>query len=211
MARPLTSLLTFGLEGLFGLSRLPAPFSYPLLCIAVVVMQTVGRALQALRWIIKGGKRHGQGDCRVLRVPDDAFVNLEQYPFTPHYFEFAGHRLHYVDEGPRNATDVVVLIHGMPSWSYCYRKVVPTIVAQGHRVVALDFLGCGRSDMPVDATKYTFSGHVGSIGALLDHVGIRQAQVLGTQKSPRSRQHQTQSPPSLSAPLPRPPKLDRPI
>ena len=136
MARLLTSLLTVGLASLFGLSKLPALLSYPLLFTAVVIMQVLGRAAQAFRWVIKGGKRHGQGDPRVVRAPEERFAALDAYPFAPHYFEHSGFRLHYLDEGPTDASDVVVLIHGMPAWSFCYRKVIPALVAEGHRVSA---------------------------------------------------------------------------
>ena len=78
----------------------------------------------------------------ILRTPDERFVNLPAYPFAPHYVEVDGLRIHYVDEGPREA-DPVLMLHGEPSWSYLYRKMIPIITAAGHRVVAPDLIGFG--------------------------------------------------------------------
>jgi haloalkane dehalogenase len=82
----------------------------------------------------------------ILRTPDERFVNLPAYPFAPHYVEVDGVRIHYVDEGPREA-DPVLMLHGEPSWSYLYRKMIPIIAAAGHRVVAPDLVGFGRSEL----------------------------------------------------------------
>jgi haloalkane dehalogenase len=75
----------------------------------------------------------------LLRTPDARFVNLPAYPFAPHYVEVDGLRIHYVDEGPREA-DPVLMLHGEPSWSYLYRKMIPIIAAAGHRVIAPDLV-----------------------------------------------------------------------
>ena len=90
----------------------------------------------------------------MVRTPEERFADLDNYPFKPNYFEHEGYRLHYLDEGPKDAKEVIYLIHGMPMWSYCYRHMIPPLVAKGHRVVALDFLGMGKSDKPVDGTKF---------------------------------------------------------
>lgn len=173
MSRWLATFLTAGLESLFSLGKLPTPISYPLIFVAGVLMQSIGLLCQASRWLLNGGKRYGQGDSRILRTPDSRFEDLEGYPFAANYFEHDGVRLHYIDEGKKDASDVVLLIHGMPAWSYCYRKVVPTLVAEGYRVLALDFCGCGKSDKPVDASKITFASHVASIPALVKHIGLK--------------------------------------
>ena len=81
----------------------------------------------------------------ILRTPDERFINLPDYPFAPHYVEVDGLRIHYVDEGPREA-DPVLMLHGEPSWSYLYRKMIPIVVAAGYRVIAPDLVGFGRSD-----------------------------------------------------------------
>ena len=79
----------------------------------------------------------------ILRTPDERFVNLPDYPFAPHYSEIDGLRIHYVDEGPRDA-EPVLMLHGEPSWSYLYRKMIPIIVAAGYRAVAPDLVGFGH-------------------------------------------------------------------
>jgi haloalkane dehalogenase len=99
-----------------------------------------------------------------VRTPDDRFKNLPDYPFKPLYLEvddFEGGklRIHYVDEGPRNAAPVV-LFHGEPTWSFLYRKMIPSLVKAGHRVLAPDLIGFGKSDKPTKKTDYTFPRHV---------------------------------------------------
>ena len=95
----------------------------------------------------------------ILRTPDSRFERLPGYPFAPHYVTVDGLRLHFVDEGPRDGA-VVLLLHGEPSWSYLYRKMIPIVVAAGHRVVAPDLVGFGRSDKPVRREDYTYQRHV---------------------------------------------------
>lgn len=101
---------------------------------------------------------------KVLRTPEARFANLPDYPFAPHYAEIrdtggTSLRLHYVDEGPRDAAPVL-LLHGEPSWSFLYRKMITGLVAKGHRVVAPDLIGFGKSDKPAEQTDYTFERHV---------------------------------------------------
>ncbi len=107
----------------------------------------------------------------VLRTPDAAFAEIADYPFAPHYAEVAGPdastlRLHYVDEGPPGAAPVL-LMHGEPSWSYLYRKIIPPLVAEGHRAIAPDLIGFGKSDKPAARTDYTYERHVGWMTAWL--------------------------------------------
>src|SRR5689334_4011527 len=80
----------------------------------------------------------------ILRTPDDRFQNLPGYDFAPHYVEVGGLRIHYVDEGPAEA-EPVLMLHGEPSWSYLYRKMIPIIVGAGYRAIAPDLVGFGRS------------------------------------------------------------------
>lgn len=101
---------------------------------------------------------------KVLRTPDSRFANLPDYPFAPHYREICDAdgtqmRLHYVDEGPRAASPVL-LLHGEPSWSFLYRKMITSLAAKGHRVVAPDLIGFGKSDKPTEQSDYTFERHV---------------------------------------------------
>lgn len=109
-----------------------------------------------------------------LRTPDDCFENLEGYPFEPNYVEISdGLRMHYVDEGPRDATYTVLMLHGEPSWSYLYRKMIPVIAGAGHRAVAPDLIGFGRSDKPAARTDYTYARHVGWMTEFLERVDLR--------------------------------------
>lgn len=100
----------------------------------------------------------------ILRTPDSRFEGLTDYPFAPHYADITDAdgtvlRLHYVDEGPRDAAPIL-LMHGEPSWSYLYRKFVPPLVEAGHRVIAPDLIGFGKSDKPAARTDYTYERHV---------------------------------------------------
>ena len=100
----------------------------------------------------------------VLRTPDERFADLADYPFVPHYLTVTDAdgtelRIHYVDEGPRGVAPIL-LLHGEPSWSYLYRKFVPDLVARGHRVIAPDLIGFGKSDKPAARGDYTYERHV---------------------------------------------------
>lgn len=110
----------------------------------------------------------------ILRTPDERFENLPGYPFRPRYVEVpadAGRslRVHYVDEG---SGETVLLLHGEPSWSYLYRKVIPILVDAGYRAVAPDLIGFGRSDKIADRNEYTFARHVEWTSAALDAIGL---------------------------------------
>jgi len=108
-----------------------------------------------------------------LRTPDDRFAALPGYPFAPHYVTVGdGLRVHYVDEGPRDAPPVLMM-HGEPSWSYLYRKMIPIVARAGHRVVAPDLVGFGRSDKPVRRDDYTYQRHVDWIRAVLEALDLR--------------------------------------
>ena len=101
---------------------------------------------------------------KILRTPDERFRNLPDYPFAPHYTtvtdgDGTALRIHAVDEGPREAAPIL-LMHGEPSWSFLCRKMISGLVAKGHRVVAPDLIGFGKSDKPVEQSDYTFERHV---------------------------------------------------
>lgn len=99
-------------------------------------------------------------DTAVLRTPDERFDALPDYDFRPSYATVGqGLRLHYVDEGPHEASPVLML-HGEPSWSYLYRHMVPVFAGAGRRALAPDLIGFGRSDKPVDKAAYTYQSHV---------------------------------------------------
>jgi pimeloyl-ACP methyl ester carboxylesterase len=106
-----------------------------------------------------------------VRTPDACFDNLEGYPFQPHYVEVEGLRYHYVDEGPADG-EVVLMLHGQPSWSYLYRKMIPVLVEAGYRVIAADHIGMGRSDKPVDPRVHEFENHVRWMKLLIGELGL---------------------------------------
>ena len=108
------------------------------------------------------------------RTPDERFQALPGYAFEPHYAEFQGLRMHYVDEG---SGDPLLLLHGETYWSNLYRNMVP-ILARGHRVVAPDYLGFGRSDKPVAIADYSYDLHVASIEALIEALDLRRVTVV---------------------------------
>jgi pimeloyl-ACP methyl ester carboxylesterase len=92
-----------------------------------------------------------------MRTPDERFANLPGYPWPPNYLEWQGLRIHYLDVGKGDR--VLLALHGEPTWSYLYRKMIPPFAAAGYRVVAPDFVGFGRSDKPEDEDFYTFGMH----------------------------------------------------
>ncbi len=97
-----------------------------------------------------------------VRTPEERFVNLPDYPFVPNYVEVDDGqggliRMHYLDEGQGR---ILLCMHGQPSWSYLYRKMIPPLVAAGFRVIAPDLIGFGKSDKPVNRADYTYAGHV---------------------------------------------------
>ncbi|MES2189374.1 MAG: haloalkane dehalogenase [Pseudomonadota bacterium] len=96
---------------------------------------------------------------KVLRTPEVCFVRLPGFSYTPRYTEIGGLRIAHIDEGPRDAP-VVLLMHGEPTWSYLYRKMIPVLLDAGYRVVAPDLVGFGRSDKPVDKADYSYLNHV---------------------------------------------------
>lgn len=95
-----------------------------------------------------------------VRTPDACFENLPDWPYEPQYVEIDGLRQAYVDTGTGESGETILLLHGQPSWSYLYRKMIPVLAEEGHRVIAMDHLGFGRSDKPVDPDYYTYVGHV---------------------------------------------------
>lgn len=98
-----------------------------------------------------------------VRTPDECLDNLPGYPWQPCYTTalspLGGLRLHYLDEGPRDAPITWLCLHGNPTWSYLYRHMIPVFLAAGHRVVAPDLPGFGKSDKPIEADQHSFSWH----------------------------------------------------
>jgi haloalkane dehalogenase/tRNA(adenine34) deaminase len=109
-----------------------------------------------------------------LRTSDKRFENLPDYHFAPHYFEGTQElRMHYLDEGPHQAP-VALRLHGNPTWSYLYRKMIPAFLAAGKCVVAPDFFGLGQSDKPEDEATFTFAFHRDAVIALIEALDLWQ-------------------------------------
>ncbi len=104
---------------------------------------------------------------KLLRTPDEKFENLPDFPFEPNYLDVEGIRIHYIDEGPKNA-EVVLLMHGEPSWSFLYRHMIPILVQAGYRTIAPDLVGFGRSDKPTEKSDHTYLKHVKWISKLVN-------------------------------------------
>jgi pimeloyl-ACP methyl ester carboxylesterase len=111
--------------------------------------------------------------ANVLRTPDERFANLPGFAYSPHYAQIGGMRMHYVDEGPRDAKATVLCLHGEPSWAYLYRKMIPVFVGAGLRVVAPDWFGFGRSDKPEDDGWYSFERHRDSMLQFMRQLDLR--------------------------------------
>jgi haloalkane dehalogenase len=115
---------------------------------------------------------------KILRTPDERFAELKDFPYEPKYAEIQDGeggtlRIHYVDGGSRTA-DPILLMHGNPSWCYLYRKMIPILVNAGHRVVAPDLVGFGRSDKPSEYTDYTYQRHVDWMLQWLEQVNLNR-------------------------------------
>lgn len=104
----------------------------------------------------------------IIRTPDERFADLPGYPFAPHYVQLGPARMHYVDEGQG---EVILCLHGEPSWSYLYRTMIPPLAA-GHRVIAPDLIGFGRSDKYTDVADYTFQMHHDALVSFLDALAL---------------------------------------
>ena len=112
------------------------------------------------------------------RTPDERFADLPGFPFAPNYVEQDGLRLHYLDEGPADGgAPPVLLLHGEPTWSYLYRKVIPQLVPEA-RTIAPDYFGFGRSDKPLRLEDYSYDFHTNSIGRLVETLDLRDLTIV---------------------------------
>lgn len=114
----------------------------------------------------------------VLRTPDARFENLPGYDFEPHYVDCDGYRIHYVDEGPRDG-EVVLMLHGEPTWSFLYRKMIPVLTDAGLRCIVPDLIGFGRSDKPTSTDVHTYKFHVDAIASLVGQLDLKNATFFG--------------------------------
>ena len=105
----------------------------------------------------------------ILRTPDDRFEDLPEFPFQPNYLDINGIRVHYIDEGDG---ETILCLHGEPTWSYLYRKMIP-VLSENHRVVALDFIGFGRSDKYKDKKAYSFNMHHDTLVSFIEILDLK--------------------------------------
>src|SRR5215468_546825 len=116
---------------------------------------------------------------KVLRTPDERFSGLPDFGYEPRYADAGGLRLAYVEAGPPDG-EPVLLLHGEPSWSFLYRKVLPVLAGAGLRAIAPDLIGFGRSDKPASADEHSYARHVEWVRALaFDHLDLRGVTVVG--------------------------------
>ena len=114
----------------------------------------------------------------VLRTPDDCFDGIADFPFDPHYVEVDGYRVHYLDEGPEDG-ELVLLMHGEPSWCYLYRKMIPVLTAAGFRCIAPDLIGFGKSDKLASRDKYSYLFHADIMNGLVRQLDLNQITLFG--------------------------------
>jgi len=113
----------------------------------------------------------------LLRTPGDRFAGLPGYPWEPRYTTVDGVRIHHVEDGPAGA-DPVLLLHGEPTWSFLYRKVIPVLAGAGHRVLAPDLVGFGRSDKPARREDYSYARHVAWMAGWMEARGLRRVTLV---------------------------------
>jgi len=113
-----------------------------------------------------------------LRTPDERFAGLPGYPWAPHYLDYKGLRVHYLDEGPRDAAVTALCLHGNPSWSYLYRHMIPVFTVAGLRVVAPDLIGFGRSDKPVEPAPHSFDFHRGMLLDFVERLDLKNVMLV---------------------------------
>lgn len=152
---------------IIGVVLVGVGFVLPLSClfIFVTISNRMGKA--AYDEFRSTGKKRD-----FIRTPDERFENLAGYNFAPHYVEIDGLRVHYLDEGPSGA-DPVLLMHGEPTWSYLYRKMIPPLTER-HRVIVPDLIGFGRSDKLVRRRDYSYQMHVDVITAFIKKINLHK-------------------------------------
>jgi haloalkane dehalogenase len=114
----------------------------------------------------------------VFRTPDDRFANLPGFDFKPNYHKILGYRVHYLDEGPSDAAPIL-LLHGEPTWSFLYRKMIPVLTAAGYRCIVPDLIGFGRSDKPADQAIHTYQFHVDAVAELVRILDLKNCTFFG--------------------------------
>ena len=108
----------------------------------------------------------------ILRTPDERFDDLKDYPFKPNYLIIGNTRIHYIDEGPKDG-EIIYLLHGEPTWSYLFRKMIPTLIDEGYRVIAPDMVGFGKSDKYISVDDYSHQMHVDKMTQLIIELDLK--------------------------------------
>ena len=108
----------------------------------------------------------------ILRTPDERFDDLKDYPFKPNYLIIGNTRIHYIDEGPKDG-QIIYLLHGEPTWSYLFRKMIPTLIDEGYRVIAPDMVGFGKSDKYISVDDYSHQMHVDKMTQLIIELDLK--------------------------------------
>jgi len=118
-----------------------------------------------------------------LRTPEDRFKDIPNFPYEPHYIEnlkgYEDLRMAYYDEGPNDSKEVFLCLHGEPTWSYLYRKMIPIFLEGGYRIIAADFFGFGRSDKPIKDEIYTFEFHRNSLIEFIKLLDLENLTLVG--------------------------------
>ncbi|MCX6533772.1 MAG: alpha/beta fold hydrolase [Actinobacteria bacterium] len=112
-----------------------------------------------------------------LRAPDENFATLANFPYQPHYVDINGLRMHYIDEGPSDGP-VVLMLHGMPTWSYLYRTIIKELVTHGYRCIAPDHIGFGRSDKVTDPSWYNIARHTANMKQFIETLDLTNITIM---------------------------------
>jgi haloalkane dehalogenase len=112
-----------------------------------------------------------------VRTPEENFADLVEFPYEPHYLDIDGLRMHYVDEGSADAP-VALMLHGMPTWSYLYRSIIPPMLAAGYRCIAPDHIGFGRSDKVTDPVWYDIARHTDNLSRLIETLDLQNITIF---------------------------------
>lgn len=119
---------------------------------------------------------------QTVRTPDSRFDPITDFPYPPNYVDISDGdgttlRMHYVDAGPKSG-EILLCLHGQPTWSYLWRRMIPQLTAAGHRVIAPDLIGFGRSDKPAHRTDYTYRRHVAWMGAFVEALDLKRVTLV---------------------------------
>ena len=117
---------------------------------------------------------------KFLNTPEENFVNLEGYTFESNFLEIEhGMKVHYVDAGPSDSSETILLMHGEPSWSYLYRSMIPPLVEAGFRCIAPDLIGFGKSSKPTEQSSYTYENHIRWMQEVIDQLSLNNMTLFG--------------------------------